>query len=233
MSVDDRLRTALKPDREYGTEPPERLIDELIARVERRRRMRVIGIAAAAAVACVVLSLAAPQVFSSINSVDPAVNPSPTTTHPSQVNTRQLPDRTTPIDGQTWMGQVLSRKERLSALQGSKLQARGLTVFRNAGMRDQGSGLVLWQRHFTASAAGHILGSTSDPVEGEFHVEGHQLVIKHVDTPGRTVMRWHKPDADQLVLQFVSTTAPPLYGAPAEAFFKMWSATPFILRLGY
>lgn len=30
-----------------------------------------------------------------------------------------------------------------------------------------------------------------------------------------------------------STTAPDLFGAPAEAFLRMWCAAPFSLRLGY
>jgi hypothetical protein len=233
MSIDDRLRTTLKRGQESWPAPPDGLIEELVARVRRRRQLRVIGITAAAVV-CLVLSLAAPQVFSSLKSVDPSVDkPRPTKPHRAQLNTWRLPDRTTPIDGETWTGQPLPRKKRLSALHGNQLQARAPAVFKHAGMRHQNSGLVLWQGHFTASASAHPLGATSVPVEGTFHVEGHKLVVRHVDTPGRTVFRWRKPDADHLVLHFVSTTAPPLYGAPAQVFFRMWSATPFARRQGF
>jgi hypothetical protein len=233
MPIDDRLRTTLNRDRECWPQPPDGLIEELVARVKRRRELRVIGIAAAAVV-CLVLSLAAPQVLSSFKSVDPSVDkPRPTKLHRSQPNTWRLPDRTTPIDGETWNGQVLSQKKRLAPLRGSKLAARGPVVFKNARMQNQGSGLVLWQGHFTARASGHPMGATSLPVEGMFRVEGHQLVVTHSSTPGRTVFRWRKPNANHLLLRLVKTTAPPLYGAPAQVFFKMWSATPFILRGGY
>jgi hypothetical protein len=233
MSIDERLRTTLNRDRASWPEPPAGLIQELAARVKRRRQLRVFGIAAAAMV-CLVLSLAAPQIFSSFKSVDPSVDkPRPTKPHRSQLNAWRLPDRTTPIDGETWTGQVLSEKRRLAPLRGSKLAARGPVVFKNALMQSRGSGLVLWQGQFTASASGHPRGATSLPVEGAFSVTGHKLVVSHSGTRGRTVFRWRKPNANHLVLRFVNTTAPPLYGAPAEVFFKMWSATPFILRGGY
>jgi hypothetical protein len=232
MSIEDRLRTSLNPHRESWPEPPEGLIHELVARARRRRQQRVMAIAAAAVVFLIV-SLTAPRVLSSFHTVDPSVDRPPTKPHPSLLNTWRPPDRTTPIDGETWTGQVLTRRERLSPLRGSKLAARGPVVFKNAGMQGQGSGLVLWQRHFTASASGHHLGATSVPVEGTFRVTGHKLIVRHVDISGRTVLRWRKPDANHLVLRFVSSTAPPLYGAPAEVFLRMWCATPFILRSGY
>ncbi|MGI8434262.1 MAG: hypothetical protein ACR2LE_05935 [Nocardioidaceae bacterium] len=101
-------------------------------------------------------------------------------------------------------------------------------------MKGRMSALVLWQGQFAAFSndlTHHLVRSPG--IAGSFHLAGRMLVVNLADAPGRTKLRWRKPDDDHLVLHFVSSTVSSLYGAPAEVFFRLWSATPFTLRLGY
>ncbi len=232
MSVDDRLHSGLRPGPEYMPETRPELMDVLVNRVRRRRRVRGLVVAAVAAGACLVVVVAIPQAISGSQSVKAPAG-GPTATGTTQQDDWQPPDRTSPIDGRSWTAQVLSREDRLATLKGTDLNDRAASVFARADMQGRMSAVILWQGQFSATTWAHDGLAPSATAAGTFHVEGDNLVVTLADTSGRTVFEWRKPDPDHLELTFVSTTVPSLYGAPADVFFTMWCATPFTLRLGY
>lgn len=86
------------------------------------------------------------------------------------------------------------------------------------------------QGNFTGILQSHGLGTIEVLPSGTFAVDGKQVVITFDRGGGEAVFRWSKPDDNSLVLTFVSTTAPSMYGAPAEVFLRMWAAAPFVLQ---
>ena len=123
----------------------------------------------------------------------------------------------------------LDAPDRLAALEGTGLEHLGPKVARKAAMDQAFSEAEFLQGGFTGILQSHNLGTIEVLPSGTFEVAGKQVVITF-DSGGEAVFGWSKRDGDTLVLTFVSTTAPSMYGAPAEVFLRMWAAAPFVLQ---
>jgi hypothetical protein len=104
----------------------------------------------------------------------------------------------------------------------------GTLVYSRASMREAFSEVDFAQGNFVGVLQSHSRGTQEVLPGGTFRIRGHDLVITFRERQGQAVFRWAKPDRSTLVLRFVRTSAPPLYGAPAEVFLRMWSAAPFV-----
>jgi hypothetical protein len=134
-----------------------------------------------------------------------------------------------PLDDH-WEGSSGSREERLAALDGTGVEPYGQAVYAD------------YLAHTTTDlqfANGTVTLSTSplgaangykSSLHGTFTVRGHSVAMRLDEAPGTTVFRWSRVDdrtGERLELAFTCTTAGTLYGAPAEVFFRLWSARPF------
>ena len=67
-------------------------------------------------------------------------------------------------------------------------------------------------------------------LHGTYTVRGHTVTMRFDEIPGTTEFRWRRVDyraSERLELTFISSSANTLFGAPAEVFFRLWSAQPF------
>jgi hypothetical protein len=227
MPLDDRLRAGLTRDDAYRPAHQDEVLADLVARANRRRRVRGLAIGAAAAVVLLVVAAAVPWAARVARSDDPVVVTS-TTEQTNIIDDWRPPDCTSPVDGDTWRTGVIPRADRLAALDGTGLEGAGPLVYTRAAMRQAFSEAEFVQNNFTGKVKSHGLGSSAVLPAGTFRVLGPNVVITFADGGGRAVFRWDKPADNALKLTFVSTTAPDMYGAPAEVFLRMWSAARFI-----
>ena len=227
MPLDDRLHAGLTRDDAYRPAHQDELLADLVARSARRRRVRGLAIGAAAAAVLVVVAVAVPWALRVERSNGPVVVSS-TTEQTNLIDDWRPPDRTSPVDGDTWRTGLVPRSDRLAALDGTGLEGAGPHVYSRAAMRQAFSEAEFVQSNFTGKLQSHGPGSVAVLPPGTFRVVGPNVVITFAEGGGRAVFRWSKPDDNALNLTFVSTTAPDMYGAPAEVFLRMWSAAPFI-----
>jgi hypothetical protein len=224
MSVDDRLRAGLR------LEPPPsvddlQLIPTLEVRAGHRRLRRRVAVAAAATACVAGVALALPFALRDDRSSPPPVTPASTTPSFAQWSP---PDRTTPVDGRSWGTGGLTPQDRLAALAGTGLAQHGQRVLSRVGRAEEvTSQLRLWQGAFTGFFQSHNRGTLTYLPHGTFEVDQDRLVITFTETSGRAVFRWQRADRRQLSLELVSTTAPDMFGAPAEVALRMWSVEPF------
>lgn len=230
MPLDDRLRTGLTRDEAYRPPRQEDVLADVEARAGHRRRVRGLALGAAAAVVLVLVATAVPWALRMARSDDPIVERPTTATTTDAIDDWRPPARATPIDGGPWRTGSMGERERLAALDGTGLERFGPGVADSAAMEQALSEAEFLQGNFTGIMQSHNLGTIEVLPSGTFEVEGKQVVISFDDRLGEAVFRWSKPDHNTLVLTFVSTTAPSMYGAPAEVFLRMWAAAPFVLQ---
>jgi hypothetical protein len=228
MLIDERLRAALNWDPEHAPPPDPDLLDAITGRVTRRRRIRVAGVAMTAAVAAAVVAVGVPWALSrsQVDSSEPVTPPDKTAWTP-------VPPTSSPLD-EHWTGSTGSRVQRLAALDGTGLKSKGPSIYAKyfaAALLD----LRVADGTVTMSTSrihgGRFLGDdvAKASLTGTFTVRGHMVAMRFDELPGTTVFRWTRVDQEpneRLTLTFVRTTSGALYGAPAEVFFRMWSARP-------
>jgi hypothetical protein len=229
MPLDDRLRVGLTRDKAYR--PPGELdvLSDVVSRAGHRRRVRGLAIGAAAAVVLVLVAVAVPWALRTVRSDEPVVERPTSASTTRVIDDWRPPARATPIDGGGWRTGSLDAPDRLAALEGTGLEHLGPKVARKAAMDQAFSEAEFLQGGFTGILQSHNLGTIEVLPSGTFEVAGKQVVITF-DSGGEAVFGWSKRDGDTLVLTFVSTTAPSMYGAPAEVFLRMWAAAPFVLQ---
>jgi hypothetical protein len=227
MPLDDRLRAGLTRDEAYRPPHQDEILADLVPRAARRRRVRGLAIGAAAAAVLLVVAAAVPWALRVSRSDDPVVVNPTTTEQTNVIDDWRPPARTSSVDGDTWRTGLISRSDRLAALEGTGLEGLGPLVYTRASMRQTFSEAEFVQSNFTGKVQAHGRSLAALPA-GTFRVVGPRVVITFAEGGGRAVFRWNKPADNTLELEFVSTTAPEMYGAPAEVFLRMWSAARFV-----
>jgi hypothetical protein len=226
MSIDDRLRASLQWDPTIAPATQRDPLDVIVARATRRRRVRVAAVVAAAAAAALV-AVAAPWAISRSDVGEEPINqPTRSTRAPELI-------AASPLD-EHWTGSSGTRAGRLAALDGTRLEGYGQAIYAEY-LADATTDLQLANGAVTLSTSamgGRFLGAHPDQasLHGTYTVSGHSVAMRFDEVPGTTVFRWRLVDdgaTERLELIFTSTTAGSLYGAPAEVFFRMWSARPF------
>jgi hypothetical protein len=210
-------------------------VDDLLRQVDRRRRVRMIVVGTTAAAACALLALVVPGVVSGSRSDGgPVDNPtSSAETGTTNKGAWKPADLSSPVDGKTWEASVVSLEGRRAELVGTPLDKYAERVYQRSGLDTHATtGAYFWMGEARVSLpTTHVVGTVSK--DGTFETDGHQLVIRLNGMPGSTTFHWSKPAENELKLTFEETSVGPLYGAPAEVFFRMWSVEPFTMRLGY
>ena len=202
----------------------------MVERAGHQRRLRGLALGAAAAVVLLVVAATLPWALRVARSDEPVVE-HPTTGGPTTteaIDDWRPPDRSTPLDARTWRTGSLGRDELLAALDGTGLERFGPQVYNRAAMQQTFSEVDFAQGNFIGIRQSHELGTLEVLPAGTFRLEGSEVIIRFSGNQGRAVFRWAKPDDRTLVLRFVSTTAAPMYGAPADVFLRMWVAAPFV-----
>jgi hypothetical protein len=228
MPIDDRLRSALGWDPDHAQPIRPDLLDVIIARAARRHRIRIAAVGAAAAAAALLVAVAAPWAISRSQLDGQPVQQPTQSAHwtPILIAATRLDEH--------WVSSTGSRAVRLAALNGTGLEGYGQAIYAeylaNATTDLQfANGAVTLS---TSAIGGQFLGAHPDQasLHGTYTVSGHSVAMRFEEAPGTTVFRWSRVDegrGERLELTFTSTTADSLYGAPAEVFFRMWSAWPF------
>jgi hypothetical protein len=227
MSIDDRLRTSLHWEPISALPVDDGSLDSIVGRATRRRRIRLAVVATAAAAAAVVVAVAAPWAMSRSDSDPQPVMP-PTTVSPSWAPSLT----TTPID-EHWVGSSGDRDQRLATLGGTGLTRSGPRLYANY-FDHLTTNLQFDNGEVTLSTTrdGRFLGAEENvaSLHGTFSVRGHSVAMTFEEITGTTVFQWSRVGegvTERLTLTFTRTTAGRLYGAPAEAFFRIFSAEPF------
>jgi hypothetical protein len=231
MSLDQRLRTGL--ERNPGYRPAvvaQASVAGIVERAERRRRVRLVIVGALAAAACLLLVLIVPTLVSGQRSIGPVDEPTETT---SDEDAWRPTISTSPVDGKTWTATVVGIQGRRTELVGTPLDRFAERVYERSGLDDLPSTAVyFWMGQARVSMpTTHVDPGWSRT--GTFTVQGHRVVIRLDGWKGTTTFVWQKLESGRLKLTLERTTVGPLFGAPAEVFFRMWSAQPFTMRLGY
>jgi hypothetical protein len=229
MPIDERLRAGLDWDPDHAPPPEPHLLDAIVGRAIRRRRIRVAGVAMTAAVAAALVAVGAPWALSrsQVDSSEPVTPPDTTTAW------TPIPPISSPLD-EHWTGSTGSRVQRLAALDGTGLESYGPTIYADyftAAVLDlrvaDGTVTMSTSKIPSGRFVGDLAAKAS--LHGTFTVRGHRVAMRFNELAGTTVFRWTRVDQEpneRLTLTFVRTTSRALYGAPAEVFFRMWSARP-------
>jgi len=226
--IDDRLRVSLhwEPDQAPPADPG--VHDAIVHRAMRRRRNRFVAVATATAAAALVVAVAAPWAISHYKlGGEPVQRPTPS---PHWTPKNIAPS---PLDDH-WEGSSGDRSERLAALDGTGLDEYGQAIYSGYIARTTtdlqfGNGAVTLS---TSAMGGRFLGGHANKalLHGTYTVRGHTVAMRFDELGGTTVFHWSRVDdgvGERLELTFIRTSARGLYGAPAEVFFRMWSAQPF------
>jgi hypothetical protein len=227
MSIDDRLRTSLQWEPSSAPPVDAGPLDSILGRVTRRRRIRVAAVATAAATTAIIVAVAAPWAMSRSDTDPQPVKP-PTTGSSSWAPSLT----TTPID-EHWVGSSGDRDQRLAALDGTGFARYGPTLYANY-FADLTTDLQFdnGEVELSTTRVGRFLGAEENvaSLHGTFSVRGHSVAMTFEEMPGTTVFHWSREGEginERFALTFTRTTAGRLYGAPAEAFFRIFSAEPF------
>jgi hypothetical protein len=226
MSIDDRLRESLRwdPSATPSTEPA--LLDMIVGRATRRRRLRLAAVGLTAAVAALLATIVGASMLSDSMRGDEPVQPSPVT----DTWTPTLPAGT-PVDGrwEAWTGE---RADRLAAIDGTSLESYGDAIYRRyfaaatVGVYFNQGTVTLYTIGVGTTLGAHDYKAY---LHGTFTVQDRTVVMEFDEVNGSTVLRWTKADdsvGQDLQLTLIRTTAGSLFGAPAEAFLRVWSAGP-------
>jgi hypothetical protein len=232
MRIEDRLRGSLQWDPTITPAADPELLDVIVARVARRRRIRVAAVGTAAAAAALLIAVGAPWAISrSELDGQPVKQPTQSVLWTPAVTV-------SPLD-ENWQGSSGTRgEERLASLDGTGLERYGQAIYgdylAHTGMDLQfDNGTVTLS---TTAMGGEPRGAEQKALlHGTFTVAGLSVEMRFEEVAGTTAFHWARVGegtGERLELAFISTTAGRMYGAPAEVFFRMWSAGPFWLR-GY
>jgi hypothetical protein len=183
-----------------------------------------------AAAAALLVAAAAPWAISRSERGSEPVQQPKQSTHPSPAI-----HAGSPVE-EHWEGSSGSRPERLAALAGTGLEGYGVAIYArylaNATLDLQlAHGTVTLS---TSPMGAQMLGSQDykASLHGTYTVRGHRVTMQFREVPGTTAFHWSLVDmgvGEHLDLAFISTSADRLYGAPAEVFFRLWTAQPFSL----
>jgi len=229
MPIDERLRTALQWDPDDMPTAEAEILGTIVGRAVRRRRIRVAAIGIAGAAAAAVIAVGAPWVLSRHDlGEQPVREPTPSPTSRFTLSESQLDSN--------WVGSQGAKADRLAALDGTGLERFASAIYAKhiaqSTTRVQFfNGEVSLSTRDMATDAG--ISPDGDPnftLHGTFAVRGRMVVMQFNEVPGTTTFQWKRtPDktCERLELTFVGTKVTRVYDAPAEAYFRMWSAGPF------
>ncbi len=228
MPIDDRLYASLHWDPNTSATVPPDLLDVLVERATRRHQIRVAAVGLTAAATALIVAVAAPWTISRSHSGSEPVQQPIQRSHWSPTI-----HAGSPVD-EHWEGSSGSRAERLAALDGTGVEGYGPAIYADylANVTTDlhlGNGTVTLS---TSTMGVQFLGAHDykASLHGTYTVRGHAVTMRFDEIPGTTVFRWsrvHDGPGDHLELAFISTSANTLFGAPAEVFFRLWSAQPF------
>ena len=228
MPIDDRLRSSLHWDPNTSATGPPDLLDVVLERATRRHRIRVAAVGLTAAATALIVAVAAPWAISrSQRGSEPVQQPNQSTHWSPTIHAGS------PVD-EHWEGSSGSRAERLAALDGTGLEGYGPAIYADY-LADVTTDLQLGNGTVTLSTStmgAQFLGAHDykASLHGTYTVRGHTVTMRFDEIPGTTEFRWRRVDhrtSERLELTFISTSADTLFGAPAEVFFRLWSAQPF------
>ena len=228
MPIDDRLRTSLHWDPTTSATGPSNRLEKIVERAARRHRIRVAAIGLTAAATALIVAVAAPWAISrSERGSEPVQQPNQSTHWSPTIHAGF------PVD-EHWEGSTGSRPERLAALNGTGLEHYGPAIYAHYLTHTTtdlqlGNGTVTLSTSTMGSA--QFLGAHDykASLHGTYTVRGHTVTMWFDEIPGTTVFHWSRVEhgaGEHLELAFISTTAERLFGAPAEVFFRLWSARP-------
>jgi hypothetical protein len=227
MPIDERLRAALQWQSDHEAREELDLLPVIVGRATRRHRIRLAGVGVAAAAAAALVAIALPLAMSRHDQDGQPVGPLPPSPR-FTLSESQLDSN--------WVGSQGAKADRLAALEGTGLERFANAVYAehiaHSTTRVQFfNGEVSLSTRDMATEAG--ISPDGDPnftLHGTFAVRGRTVVMQFNEVPGTTTFQWKRTPEDaceRLELTFVGTTVTRVYDAPAEAYFRMWSAGPF------